>query len=472
MSTPAAEETNSYPARSDVIKAMPGLMALLFLASLDQTIVATALVSIGQDLNGLHLAPWVIVSYLVASIAVTPILAKLGDIYGRRPVLILTASAFILTSLLCSLAQSMPQLIAARILQGVSGGGIRVLAMASLGDLVAPRHRGIYTGYFTTAFATATVIGPLLGGFIADHLSWHWIFALNFPIGLFAISNCATRLNVIHHIALPRRIDWLGSLLLMLVAIPLLLGVSAIGNSSRLFDLSSLPFFGVALVALPALLAWEHNFSEPVMPLKLFAIRNFNMAIILTFSAAILLTGLIATLPLHYQLGLGQSASAAGIHIIPLMGGSILGSFMAGRAVSFIGSYRLILIFGSSGMLLTSVAAAGFLGMDRWLDVGLLGVMGLAIGCHLSPTTIIAQSSVAKTQIGVAIGYLMFFRFLGGAVGVAILTTALTVDLPTHGSIPPYSAGLPIVFVITTVFSAIALAAALGLIGKPLESDT
>ncbi len=405
---------------------MVGLMLALFLASLDQTIVATALSAIAGDLGGWELIAWVVSAYLIASTVTTPIYGRLSDLFGRRPVLLVSISLFVLGAVLCALAASMPALVAARVVQGIGGGGLRSIALAVVGDILPPRERGRYQGYLSTAFATANVIGPVLGGLFAEYLTWHWIFWIDAPLGAAAF---ALTFRQLRRLPLPGRrpvIDWLGAALILGSATPLLLGISAVQRSGRWDSPLALGLFAGGLILLAALVLWERRAPEPMLPLRLFASGEFTLAILTTLASSMVSVALVVLIPLNYQLVLGLSANESGMRLIAMTLGTVSGSFIAGQLVTHYGCYRIFPLLGSSVAALACLALAVVgLGRSALFDWAATMLLGLAIGGQMSPMTVAVQNALEPRDGGIGVSCMMFFRLLGGAFGVAALSAVL-----------------------------------------------
>src|SRR5436190_7095272 len=287
MAIPAPIATQAHTLRfnrSEIVSVLSGLMLAMFVASLDQTIVATSLSTMAQELTGWTLMSWVVSAYLVASTITTPIYGRLSDIYGRRLVLLASIGLFVGASVLCALSQTMPQLIAARILQGLGGGGLRSVSQAAIADVIPPRERGLYQGYLSSVMAIAMVLGPVLGGFFVDYLSWHWIFWINIPFGLVALVLCDRNLR---RLPLPRGraiIDWFGAVLLVAATIPVLLALSRAESGSSWRSRAVMVQLGLGAAFLIALVAWEREARSPLIPLRLFANRIFAVASLISFT--------------------------------------------------------------------------------------------------------------------------------------------------------------------------------------------
>jgi EmrB/QacA subfamily drug resistance transporter len=404
----------------EITSIMIGLMLALFLANLDQTIVATSLSTMARDLDGWALMPWVVSAYLVTSTTMTPIYGRLSDLYGRRPALLTAIALFVGASVLCALAQTMPQLIAARVLQGIGGGGLRSVTQATVADLVPPRERGRYQAYFSTTFGVATALGPVLGGFFADYLSWHWIFWINIPFGLLAFALSNERLKKLRRPPRNPVIDWLGAILILATAVPLLIGVGRVEQAGGWATLA------IGVLAALALVWREAVAPEPMLPLRLFASRLYCLATILSLINAFVLTSVIVLVPLNYQLVAGLSANAAGARLIPLTVLMAVASFVVGSLVSRLGRPRIFPIIGMMAMMIACFAIAYTgLGHSLALDLTFTGVLGASFGFQVNPLTVMVQNDLDYRDTGIGLSCITFFRTMGGAFGVAILSTIL-----------------------------------------------
>ncbi len=425
---------------AEIRTVMLGLMLALFLASLDQTIVATALSRIAQDLGGWELMPWVVTAYLIASTVTTPIYGRLSDLYGRRPVLLVSVSIFVFGAVLCALSPSMLALIAARLVQGIGGGGLRSIALAVVGDMLPPRERGRYQGYLSSVFATANVSGPVLGGLFADYLSWHWIFWIDVPLGAAAFAMTWTQLKRLPLPGKDPKIDWLGAVLIVASATPLLLAITAVQRSGNWASPEALGWCIAGLVALAGLVLQERAAPEPMLPPRLFASREFVLLGLVTLLSSMAMMALVILIPLHYQLVGGLSANQAGLRMIAMTLGTVTGSFIAGQLVTKFGRYRYLPILG---MTMAAIACAVLsqreLGSSLLLDVVVTCSLGLSFGGQLSPMTVAIQNALEPRDGGIGVSCMMFFRLMGGAFGVAALSailigqvTAGTLALPGH----------------------------------------
>ena len=432
----------------EILVILSGVMLGMLLAGLDQTIVATALPTIARDLQGLEHMSWVVSAYLLTSTAATPIYGKLSDLYGRKVVLQVAIGIFLVASLLCALAQSMSQLILFRAFQGVGGGGLIAMAHATIADVIAPRDRGRYQGYFSSVFGATSVAGPVLGGFFADHLSWRWVFWINLPIGIAAmlISNRALRKLVARRATI--EIDYWGALLLV-AAVSALLLVTTWGGVE--WPWTSPVILGLALSGLVLLVAFvlrERLAREPILPLRLFRNAVFSVTSLASFLTSMAMFGAIVYLPLFLQLVSGDTASRSGLLLIPLTAAIVAGAFTAGRTVSLTGRYK---IYPCAGLLLATIALGLLSGMDRQtshLESGaFMALLGLGLGMVLPVMVVATQNAIDFRDLGTGTAALNFVRSMGGAFGVAMLSTVLLVQLtdrmasiPGHEGLGPHPA--------------------------------
>ena len=427
MTAPTAETAEGTGfTHKQILVIMSGLMMGMFLASLDQTIVSTALPTIVGDFHRSDLLSWVITAYLLASTASTPLWGKAGDLYGRKRVFQLAIVVFLLGSTLCGASQNMLELIAFRGLQGIGGGGLISLVFAIIGDVIPPRERGRYQGYFGAVFGVSSVVGPLAGGFAVDNLSWRYIFYINLPLGIAAliVTNRVLRLpKRTRHV----QIDWWGALLLVLGVSAILLGTQSGGTDYPWGSWQIVGLFILGVVFLVGFVIREHVGPEPILPLGLFKMQIFTVSNIIAFVSGVAMFGALAFLPQYMQLVHGVSATASGLLLLPLLMGLLVMSISSGRYISATGNYRWFPLVGTIlvtfGLwLLTHVGAHTSLAV-----VGLyILVFGAGLGLFMQVLTLVVQNAVPMTQMGVATSSVTFFRSMGGAIGASALGAVLT----------------------------------------------
>jgi len=404
---------------------LTGLMTGMLLAALDQTIVSTALPTIVGDLGGLQHLSWVVTAYLLASTASTPLYGKISDLYGRKPVFRFAIIVFLIGSALAGLSTQMWQLIGARGVQGLGAGGLMALAFAIIGDVIPPRERGRYQGYFGAVFAVSSVAGPLLGGFFVEHLSWHWIFFINIPLGIIALVVTDRALHGLKHIRREHSIDYLGAALLVAAVTTLLIGLI----NGRDFGWTSpgiLGLLGIGIVLSAAFVWWESRAAEPILPLRLFRNRIFSVSSAIGFSIGFAMFGAIVFLPVYLQIVRGVSPTQSGLELLPLMVGLLVASIVSGRRITTTGRYKRFPIVG------TAITAVGLsllstLGADTpyWRTALFMLTLGVGIGLVMQVIVLAMQNSVNPRDMGVATSSATFFRSLGGTFGTALFGTIL-----------------------------------------------
>jgi len=427
---PSSAATGEYTHRQ-ILTILSGLLMGMFLAALDQTIVSTAIRTISDDLHGLDLQAWATTAYLITSTIATPIYGKLGDMWGRKKLFMFAISVFVVGSAACSFATSMYMLAGFRAFQGIGAGGLMTLVLAIIGDIVSPRERAKYTGYFMATFGTSSVLGPVIGGFLAGQATilglsgWRWVFLVNVPIGIVALGVVWKTLHV-QHTRREAQIDWWGATSLVICLVPMLTVLEQ-GQGWGWGSARSVLCFAVAAVGVAAFVASEARMgTNALIPLKLFTIKPAAVTIVASVIVGIGMFGAMMLLPLYMQIVHGASPTKAGFMMLPMVGGMMTASISSGLVISRTGRTRFFPIFGSSIMavgmfLLTQIDADSRL----WLVMIFIAIIGYGVGNCMQPLILTVQSAVPPTAIGVATSSATFFRQIGGTIGVAVFLSML-----------------------------------------------
>ncbi|MGH3614730.1 MAG: MDR family MFS transporter [Pseudonocardia sp.] len=417
---------------------LAGLMIGMFLAALDQTIVATSIRTIADDLQGLSLQAWATTAYLITATITTPLYGKLSDLFGRKPLFLTAITIFVLGSVACAFATSMYQLAAFRGIQGVGAGGLFSLALTIIGDVVPPRERAKYQGYFVAVFGTSSVLGPVAGGFLAGQAEivgitgWRWVFLINVPLGILALYVVQRVLNV-PHTRREHRIDWPGAIALAVALIPLLI-VAEQGRTWGWDSTRAILCYGTGAVGIAAFLLAERRFGDDaLLPLRFFRNGVFGWGSVAGFVSGMGMFGAIALLPLYLQIVQGASPTEAGLQLLPLVLGIMVMSVLSGQLISRTGRYKMWPIVGFS-LMIGGIALLSRVGVDTpyWRAALIMVVIGLGLGGVMQPLTLAVQNAMPPRDMGVATASATFFRQLGGTLGTAVFLSILFSSLPNR----------------------------------------
>ena len=420
-----------------ILTIIAGLMVAMFLAALDQTVVSTAIRTIADDLQGYDLQAWATTAFLITSTIATPLYGKLSDIYGRRPFYLFAITVFVVGSALCGIATSMYELAAWRAVQGIGAGGLMSLALAIIGDLVPPRERAKYQGYFMAVWGTSSVLGPVVGGFLAGQSSlfgvdgWRWIFWINVPLGVLAF---AVVMRVLHlpHQRRDHRIDWPGALALVTALVPLLI----VAEQGRIWGWAStgaLVCYAIGAVGLGAFVLAERAYGEDaLLPLRLFGNRSFSVAGMGSVVMGAGMFGGLLLLPQYLQIVHGSSPTVAGLQMLPLVAGIMTGAMSSGVLIGRTGRYRIFPLVGIVLMTVALVALSVVVDADAsvWSLYPFMALMGVGLGLNMQPVILAVQNAVSPREMGVATSSVTFFRQMGGTIGTAAFLSVLFTRLP------------------------------------------
>jgi EmrB/QacA subfamily drug resistance transporter len=416
-----------------VMQVLSGVLLCIFLAAIDQTVVIPAVPAIAADLNGFGHLAWIVSAYLLTSTAMTPIYGKLSDIYGRRKLLLVALAIFAATSVLCALAASLWQLVAARALQGIGGAGLMAMAQAAIADVVSPRERGRYQGYMASTWGFASVAGPVIGGWVTMALSWRWIFWINIPIALLAMLLCDRSLRLLRPRAVSAGIDWAGAGLLTAMVTCWLLVLSW-GGVEMPWTATPILALGTAGVLLIVLLAVQERRSpDPLMPPRLFRNAVFVRGVCIAFCASAGMFGASFLLPLFFQLVRGDNAAMSGALVAPFLGAVCVGATITGTISRRRGRMKALLMTGliicGAGFLMLSFITAA---TPPIVLLGLQGFIGIGLGMAMPGTMVSVQNAAERRDLGAATGCMLFLRSMGGAFGSTLVGALLAGGFASH----------------------------------------
>ncbi|WP_330251016.1 MFS transporter [Nocardia sp. NBC_00565] len=436
MTAPATVEESTGFTHRQILTILSGLMLGMLLAALDQTIVSTAIRTIADDLDGYSMQAWATTAYLITATLATPLYGKLSDMFGRKPFFMAAITIFVVGSLLCTIAQSMYELAAFRAFQGLGAGGLMSLALTILGDIVSPRERAKYQGYFLAVFGTSSVIGPVLGGVLAGQdtilgvSGWRWVFLVNVPIGLIALGVVSKVLKLPKRPHSTDRVDWWGVLVLAIGLVPLLIVAEqgrewgwGSGRSLLCYVIGVLGVIGFVLVE-------KAMRDKALIPLRMFANKTFALGVVISVVVGSAMFGGISLLPQYLQVVRGSSPTLAGLQMLPMVLGMMTGSVVSGQLISRTGRYRIFPLIGAT-MLTLGLFLLHFVNADSplWLAMIFMACTGFGLGNLMQPLTIAVQNALPPKDMGVSTAAATFFRQIGGTMGVAVFLSILFAQL-------------------------------------------
>jgi EmrB/QacA subfamily drug resistance transporter len=486
MSTKSADYDHA-PAPVDpatVRTIIGGIMLAMFLSALEQTIVAPALPTIGRSLADVENLSWVVTAYLLSTTLATTLFGKLSDIYGRRALMLVSVSVFVVGSVACALAPTIWALVAARALQGLGGGGLLPLAQTVIADILSPRERPQVQAYSSVMFMTASILGPVLGGFLTDYVHWSMIFWINVPLGIVALLMTNHALKRLPRHERPHRLDLVGAVLMVGAAVALLLALAWGGIAYPWGSTEILGLFSGSAVLWGVFVWWLMRVPEPFIPLSMVRESVVGAVVASGFFGIGTIIGLSIFMPLYMELVLGATASASGTVLIAFMSGATIGSLLAGRLLSRLDRYKRVPLIGLPlGVAVLAIFAIWPTQFSTAGVAALLAVGGVGMGTMYPTTTVLIQNAVPPYQVGTATGTLNFFRQLGGAIVVAVFGAILLggLDLhtsgatvlerlsPTGGSSAEFAALFRLVFIAAACFLAAAFVAVLCIAERPLR---
>ncbi|HLN76606.1 MAG TPA: MDR family MFS transporter [Nocardioidaceae bacterium] len=425
-------DTDGYLSHRQILVVMSGLMVGMFLAALDQSIVGTALPRITSELGGLDKLSWVVTAYLLAATASTPLWGKISDLYGRRLLFQIAISTFLVGSLLSGFSQNIDQLIVFRAIQGLGGGGLMALAMATIGDIIPPRERGRYQGYFAAVFGTSSVLGPVLGGWFADGPGWQWIFFINVPLGLVALAITSAALKI-PHVRRDHSIDYLGAAVVVSSVTCILLYTAWAGPQQGWGSTTAIALLVAGLLLAVLFVLVENRAKEPIIPMRLFHNSVFSISNSFGFLIGVAMFGSMIFIPVYLQVVDGMSPTKSGLAMLPMVVGIFTTSITAGQLMSRNGRYKIYPILGATVVTVALVLLSRLDSDTPYWKAGLsMYVMGLGLGLTMQVLIVVVQNSVDRSDMGVATSSVAFFRQMGGSFGTALFGAILSSRLAVH----------------------------------------